>query len=144
MISNLLTIAGANFILVGFKAFQQRNVTLGHYKAVLPISFMMAISDVLIITLIATLGFTWWNVAAMAIGGGFGCLLSMKLHERIFKNGNKETVLPEVQSNVGREPCDTFTADYKGRLVPSASTCLDGPTSKGVCLYPPSDYDVST
>lgn len=82
-------IAGvAYFIFVFFKAFQQRNVAFMHYRWILPISYLMATTEVFIISLVAheaVKGITWsllWFALTIGTGGGFGALAAMYLHKR--------------------------------------------------------------
>lgn len=84
-----LVAAGAYFLFVFFKAFQQRNVAFLHYRWVMPVSYIMSLTDVAVIALVAhkaaTDGFTWELVIfgiAIGTGGGLGAITSMKLHEK--------------------------------------------------------------
>lgn len=85
-------IAGiAYFVFVFFKAFQQRNVAFMHYKWILPISYAMACTEVVVISLVAieaSQGFSWqlvWFAASIGTGGGVGAAASMYLHNRYIK-----------------------------------------------------------
>jgi hypothetical protein len=79
----------ANFLFIFLKAFQQRNVTGLFYLPVIPTSFLMALTEVYVIATISmqamtgTLGVE--QIAAIALGGGLGCLASMWCHDKIFK-----------------------------------------------------------
>ena len=84
-----LLAGAAYFLYVFFKAFQQRNVAFDHYAWVLPISYAMSFTEVLVISLVAhktaTTGLTWelaWFAGAIGTGGGTGALLSMWIHKR--------------------------------------------------------------
>ncbi len=84
------------FAHVFFKAFQQRNVAFLHYRWVLPVSYAMATTEVLIISLVAveaSSGLTWellWFAAAIGTGGGLGAVVSMWLHNRYVDKGNHD------------------------------------------------------
>ena len=81
--------AGAYFLFVFFKAFQQRNVAFLHYKWIMPISYAMSLMDVAVISLVAfkasTSGLSMelvWLGLAIGTGGGLGAIASMWIHER--------------------------------------------------------------
>lgn len=83
-------IAGlAYFIFVFFKAFQQRNVAFMHYAWVMPTSYLMAFTEVIVISLVAyeatQQGLSWnmlWFAAAIGTGGGLGAVMSMWIHHK--------------------------------------------------------------
>ena len=82
--------AGAYFLVVSFKAFQQRNVAFLHYKWIMPVSYLMSLTDVAVISLVAykasTEGLTWslvWLGLAIGTGGGLGAIVSMKVHDTL-------------------------------------------------------------
>lgn len=89
-------IAGlAYFIFVFFKAFQQRNVAFMHYGWVMPISYCMAATEVLVISVVALAAVeanTVWEmiptVLAVGTGGGAGAVVSMWVHKKIVKSGD--------------------------------------------------------
>lgn len=78
----------AYFIFVFFKAFQQRNVAFMHYNLVLPISYLMACTEVFVISLVAheaAAGLSWgllWFALTIGTGGGLGAVLAMWIHHR--------------------------------------------------------------
>ena len=87
-------IALANFVNIGCRAFQQQNVIQGNYKAVVPTSALMACVEV------ATYGGVAVGVVenglfsvealllsfSLAVGGTLGCITSMVLHRRLFRD----------------------------------------------------------
>lgn len=75
----------AMFALVFIRAFQQRNVAHLHYRAIMPTSFAFAILDIVVITEVVKQGMTAELVVPMALGGGLGCMTSMKVHETYMK-----------------------------------------------------------
>lgn len=83
----------AYFVFVFFKAFQQRNVAFLHYRWILPISYAMACTEVLVISLVAyeaTQGLNWdlfWFAVTIGTGGGLGAVVSMWIHNRYIKHG---------------------------------------------------------
>ena len=91
-------IAGcAYFIFVFFKAFQQRNVSWMAYKSVMPISYLMAFSEVIVISTVAYTGAQLFPfsmdafvnvlpmIAAIGTGGGLGAMAGMYMHHRYVK-----------------------------------------------------------
>lgn len=82
-----LLLFGANTIFIFLKAYQQRNVAHLHYWPVMPLSFLLATAEIYMISTIAILGvrsaLDWHHVAALALGGGIGCMLSMYMHDKI-------------------------------------------------------------
>lgn len=89
-------VAGANFGFIFLKAFQQLNVTKGHYWWVVPTSFAMAIGEVYVVFNVAQQGFTLSTVLSCGLGGGLGAICSMFVHKKLVgvkKNGqSKETI----------------------------------------------------
>lgn len=77
----------ANFGFIFLKAFQQLNVTKGHYGWVLPTSMTMALAEVFVIFSVASEGFTPTTVLSCGLGGGLGAMLSMFIHKRIVGGG---------------------------------------------------------
>ncbi len=81
----------AYFIFVFFKAFQQRNVAFNHYGWVLPISYAMSLTEVIVISFIAheaARGLSWnilWYAASIGTGGGLGAIIAMWTHNKLFK-----------------------------------------------------------
>mgnify|MGYP003679893111 CR=1 FL=1 len=84
-ILNLLIAAGAMYVFVFLKAFQQRNVAFDHFKWVIPTSWAMAIAEVYVISLIAVQGYSLWLAGAIGTGAGLGAICAMYLHKRIMK-----------------------------------------------------------
>ena len=91
-------IAGcAYFIFVFFKAFQQRNVSWMKYVSVMPISYMMAFSEVIVISTVSYVGIKLFPISidslisiapmmfAIGTGGGLGAMLGMFLHNKYVK-----------------------------------------------------------
>lgn len=84
-----LAAGAAYFLFVFLKAFQQKNVVGMHYRWILPISYMMAASEVFIISIIAFKAaggapFSDLIVFAFTIGtgGGLGALAGMYVHNK--------------------------------------------------------------
>lgn len=82
----------AYFVFVFFKAAQQRNVAFMHYKWVMPTSYCMATTEIIVISVVAVKAInagTWMDMVPMAItigtGGGLGAILAMYLHHRYIK-----------------------------------------------------------
>lgn len=84
-----LVAAGAYFLFVFFKAFQQRNVAFDHYFWVMPLSYLMSTTEVIVISMVAidaTNANNWTDMIPILIGvgtgGGIGALLAMYLHKK--------------------------------------------------------------
>lgn len=85
-------VAGANFLFIFLKAFQQRNVAFDNYRMVLPTSFGLALTEVYVIAKVAVLGFTIPLALTIGVAAGSGALLAMLLHKRYhMKNTTEET-----------------------------------------------------
>jgi hypothetical protein len=86
-------IAGvAYFVFVFFKALQQRNVAFMHYKFVMPVSYCMSTTELLVISVVAlkAVGAESWidmipMVLTVGTGGGLGAIVAMYLHNRFIK-----------------------------------------------------------
>lgn len=85
MTLTLLTVFLANFVFIFLRAFQQQNVIHAKYGWVMPTSMFMALCEVFVIAQVAINGFTLPIVAAVAAGGGSGCMVSMWAHRRLHK-----------------------------------------------------------
>lgn len=73
---------GAQYVFIGLRALQQRNVAFDNYVAVIPTSVAMATVEVLVISSIARTGWEFSLVSALALGGGFGSLTAMWIHKK--------------------------------------------------------------
>lgn len=75
-----------SFIAIGLKAFQQKNVS-GHYlKAVVVTSYIMTLTDITFIGLVATHG---WGIAlSSGTGAALGMVSAMILHKRFIGDKN--------------------------------------------------------
>ena len=96
MIEETVVAGLAYFVFVFFKAFQQRNVAFNHYKWVIPISYLMSASEILVIALVARTAVQGWDhmipmVLGVGTGGGLGACASMYLHNKIFKEDTNES-----------------------------------------------------
>ena len=84
----------AYFFFVFLKAFQQRNVMGLHYNFILPISYLMAATEVFVISIVAIKAVNYEStheLLALAFsvgtGGGLGALAGMYIHNRHVTNG---------------------------------------------------------
>jgi hypothetical protein len=82
---HLLAIAGANFVFIGLKAFQQLNVVHGERTWVFLTSNLMAFSEVFLVASYARNGAALPVIVAVGVSGGLGCIFSMWLRTRLFK-----------------------------------------------------------
>lgn len=86
--SNIYTFT-ASFIFVALKAFQQLNVVHDERWLIMPVSMMMAVCEVFIVSQIVVRGFGW-VVLWIGFGSGLGAIFSMFLHKRMRTlNGKK-------------------------------------------------------
>lgn len=77
-----------SFVSVFFKTFQQKNVIQDKYIWILPTSMCMAFLDALLWISIIKAGIGI-EVVAFGLGAGLGCLASIVLHKRLFKDKRK-------------------------------------------------------
>ena len=82
MLLYLLSIL-VSFIAVFLKGFQHKNVIGGHIKTVFITSYLMALFDVLAVTIIVKGGL--WVAITSGTGAAFGMIAAITLHDRIFK-----------------------------------------------------------
>jgi hypothetical protein len=75
---------------VFFKAAQQRNVAFDNYVAVMPVSILMAATEVYVIGSVASQGWHLPLVGAIGIGAGIGCMAAMYSHHHIFIKGKQK------------------------------------------------------
>ncbi len=80
-------LAGATFVFIFTRAFQQRNVGGLNYKWVMPTSFLMAVLEVFTITTIVKSGYSVGTVISCTVGGGFGSMAAMYLHSHYVNRG---------------------------------------------------------
>ena len=76
----------ASFSFVFTKAFQQRNVAFDNYVAVLPVSLLMAATEIYVVANIVDQGYNLATVLSVGFGSGFGAIGAMILHKRLFNN----------------------------------------------------------
>ncbi|QDP59278.1 MAG: hypothetical protein Tp136SUR676911_17 [Prokaryotic dsDNA virus sp.] len=79
MIAYIVAFA-VSFVYIYLKAWQQINVMHERYSWVMPVSFAMAICEVSVIGLVVAKSF--WMFVPIGLGGGLGCMLSMKRNHR--------------------------------------------------------------
>ena len=72
-----------SFCLVSIKAFQQLNVVHSRYIYIIPISYAFMAMEVLLINKVVNYDNFWLTVLAAGTGGGLGCILSMRIDQRI-------------------------------------------------------------
>ena len=83
MILNLIIAMLAAATAVSLKAFQQLNVINRNTKIIPIVSFGLAAADVLLVSRIVSDGSI--SIIPMGIGGAIGCLLAIKLFDKIYK-----------------------------------------------------------
>lgn len=80
----ILFASGAMFLFVFLKSFQQRNVAGSYYLPVYPTSLLMAATEVYVIAVIVRVGYDPSLVFGIGSGAGFGAIVAMFLHDKIF------------------------------------------------------------
>lgn len=85
-----ITFFSITFFRVFLRAFQQLNVVHNKYLVIVPISFLMALCEFVMIGLIAANYTAWIYILPMALGGGLGCILSMWLHKKLLRKEEKD------------------------------------------------------
>lgn len=118
----------ANFVNVFVRAFQQRNVAHLHYKWVIPTSAMFALGDMIVISSVAMLGPSPIMWLALALGGGLGCLASMKVHEKLVKH---KSVVPITNPSGYNLVTTTTSMDSAGARGMLLNTSLDTERKEG-------------
>lgn len=78
----LVTNALTTFALAFAKAFQSRNIVLGHYWAAYVTSWGVTTLEVTNISLVVVGG--WWLIISAGFGGSLGCVVAMVMHEKYF------------------------------------------------------------
>ena len=76
---NYLLLFTANYVFIGLKAWQQRNVAFLKYGWVMVVSNLLAAVEVWIIYTIAKQGPAWDTVIPIGLGGALGCVTAMYL-----------------------------------------------------------------
>lgn len=76
---------GASFISVGLKGFQHKNVIHNKYAATWITSMLMAMFDVLAITLV--IKGDWYVAISAGLGASFGMVTAMRFHDYLFGKG---------------------------------------------------------
>lgn len=70
------------FLLAFAKAFQSRNIVLGHYKSAYGMSWVVTTLEVASVSFVVIGG--WWVVFSAGFGGSLGVIAAMRCHEQIF------------------------------------------------------------
>lgn len=71
----------STLVFVFFKATQQIQVVSGMYARVIPVSFCMALCEVLIVLNVVHVA-SLWAALPMGLGGALGSCAAMYLHDR--------------------------------------------------------------
>lgn len=74
---------GCTFTMVFLKGFQHQNVIGGHFKLAFVFSYLMAITDVAVVSLVVSKG--WAVTIPCGTGAAFGIIMSMWIHRRYVK-----------------------------------------------------------
>lgn len=84
----MLMLAGvANFVFIGLKAFQQRNVVHNDRMLVVLTSNLIAFAEVYVVYTIAEHGVLLPLILTLGMSGGLGCLFAMWFHDKINGRG---------------------------------------------------------
>lgn len=73
----------ASFVMVFLKGMQTQNIIHKNYKAAIVVSYLMAVADIALISLIVSGG--WDMVLPIGTGGTLGIICSMYLHSVFIK-----------------------------------------------------------
>lgn len=79
-----LALAGASFLYVFLKAFQQRSVASDSFIAILPVSLGLAAMEVFTTAKVAATGWHIGVVLAIGLSSGSGAMVAMLIHRRLF------------------------------------------------------------
>lgn len=74
----------AAFFFVGVSAFQQRNITHERYVTMFGTTIVRAFVEAAVVIAFVSQGFHVPTILAIGVGGGLGCVVSVKLSKRIF------------------------------------------------------------
>ena len=80
----MLALFLSTLVFVFFKATQQIQVVSGMYARVIPVSFCMAICEVMIVLNVVQVA-SLWAAIPMGMGGALGSLTAMYLNRRYAK-----------------------------------------------------------
>ena len=87
--NEIIAVGAAQLMFVFFKAFQQRNVAFLHYWWILPVSFCMSATEVLVLALVAVRAVDADNLlellpfaVSLGVGGGIGAIGAMWAHHK--------------------------------------------------------------
>jgi hypothetical protein len=72
-----------SFVAIGLKGFQQKNITGHHIKATIVTSYLMSLTDILFIGLVAEYG--WQLVFSSGTGAALGMVTAMVMHDRYMR-----------------------------------------------------------
>ncbi len=88
---NEILVGVVYFFSVFAKAFQQRNVAFINYKLLVPMSYVLAVADVIVLSMIAWKATSIDNLVGMAFmafcigtGGAIGSICATYLHHKYF------------------------------------------------------------
>ena len=79
----MITAFFVSLLNIGLRAFQQKNVMKDKYLYVMPCSMVMAYCEVYVYHTAAEHGIGGFLPIFIGLGSGMGCMISMKLHEKI-------------------------------------------------------------
>ena len=74
----------STLVFVFFKALQQQQVVSGMYLRAIPVSFCMAVCEVVIVLNVVKAA-TVWAALPMGLAGAIGACLAMWMHRRYVK-----------------------------------------------------------
>lgn len=83
----LLIQFGVSFLAVFLKGFQHQNVIGGKFKSAFMISYIMAVFEVAVITLMVKTG--WLSVIPVGTGAALGIVLSMYIYRKFDNKKDK-------------------------------------------------------
>ncbi len=83
----LLIQFGVSFLAVFLKGFQHQNVIGGKFKSAFIISYIMAVFEVAVITLMVKTG--WLSIIPVGTGAAIGIVLSMYIYRKFDNKKDK-------------------------------------------------------
>lgn len=91
MLTEKLLAAAAWGLVVFIRAFQQRNVAHMHFKWILPTSWVFAFVELIGLTGIVKVGFSWDFAIMLGTATGLSCMASMWIHNRYIGVHNEQS-----------------------------------------------------
>lgn len=79
----MLLIFAVSFTRIALRGFQTKNIHGNHYRTAFCLSWFMTATEIFVVSAIAIDG--WACFFPVALGGALGVIVSMWLHNKLFK-----------------------------------------------------------